>query len=77
MRERGESKIKWMGERDKKKKRGRAHWMGEWGAKEKGGGRAGWMGNLVRERGRGRAAWMEEWGEGERRRQGWMDGGVG
>ena len=35
----------------------------------------GW-GCGVRERGRGRAGWMREWGEGEKRWQGWIDGGV-
>ena len=31
----------------------------------------------MRERGVSMAGWMGEWDEGERRRQGWMDGGVG
>ena len=31
----------------------------------------------MRERGGGRGGWMEEWGKGDKRRQGWMNGGVG
>ena len=42
-----------------------------------GGGRAGWMKKSGEERGGVRTGWMGEWGEGEKRAQGWMDGGVG
>ena len=35
------------------------------------------MGSRVKERGGGRAGWIGELREGERRRQGWMHGGVG
>ena len=31
----------------------------------------------MRKRDWGRAGWIEEWGEGEKRVQGWMDGGEG
>ena len=36
----------------------------------------GW-GSGMRERGVGGAGWMGEWDKEERRRRGWMDGGVG
>ena len=55
---------------------GTAGWIGEWGE----GGRMwqGWIGWVVgmRERKGDRARWIES-DKGERRVQGWMDGGVG